>query len=155
MVEGGAVAAEVRGVHREEREMSGSTVEAVVGAYFEGINQERYADVGALFAADGELRAPGSAVRRGPAAIADYFASALRLYPEHYDDPVRVVVAGSTALVEIHYTGRLASGTVVEFDAVDVFDLDGAGAIARLSSWYDSHQVRQLLRADRQAQGAA
>jgi ketosteroid isomerase-like protein len=131
--------------------MSQTGIERAVQAYFDGVNGERYADVGALFAPDGELRAPGVDVRRGPDEISSYFAAALRNYPEHFDDPVRIVVAGPTVLVEIHYTGRLASGAKIEFDAVDVFDFDDQDRIARLSSWYDSHLVRKRLRAAREA----
>src|SRR3954471_16607889 len=131
-----------------------SAVETTIRAYFDGINGERYDDVGALFAPDGELLAPGTPARRGPQEIADYFRAALRLYPEHFDDPTRIIVAGNTVTVEIRYTGRLESGDRIEFDAVDVFDLDDEARIVRLSSWYDSHAVRQQLRAAREAQGA-
>lgn len=131
-----------------------SDVEATIHAYFEGINAERYDRVAALFAADGVLIAPGIEPRRGAAEIEEYFRSALRLYPEHHDDPTRTIVAGSTATVEIHFTGALESGARMEFDAVDVFDLDDQGRIARLSSWYDSHAVRSQLRAALEAQAA-
>ena len=47
----------------------------------------------------------------------------------------------------IHFTGELDNGAPMEFDAVDVFDLDGDGRIVKLSSWYDSHAVRKTLRA--------
>jgi ketosteroid isomerase-like protein len=120
---------------------------STVGAYFDGINAERYDDVGALFAPDGVLVAPGVPPRRGPAEVADYFRAALARYPEHHDDPTRVVDAGATVTVEIHFTGALDNGERIEFDAVDVFDLDDNGRIVRLSSWYDSHAVRQQLRA--------
>ena len=129
-----------------------SDVEATIHAYFEGINAERYDRVAALFAADGVLIAPGIEPRRGAAEIEEYFRSALRLYPEHHDDPTRTIVAGSTATVEIHFTGALESGARMEFDAVDVFDLDDQGRIARLSSWYNSHAVRSQLRAALEAQ---
>ena len=131
-----------------------SDVEATIRAYFEGINAERYDRVAALFAPDGVLIAPGTPPRRGPAEIEEYFRSALRIYPEHFDDPTRTVVAGSTATVEIHFTGALASGARMEFDAVDVFDMDAEGRIARLSSWYDSHAVRGQLRAALEAEAA-
>jgi len=131
-----------------------SDVEATIHAYFEGINAERYDSVAALFAPDGVLIAPGIEPRRGAAEIEEYFRSALRIYPEHHDDPRRTIVAGSTATVEIHFTGALESGARMEFDAVDVFDLDDQARIARLSSWYDSHAVRSQLRAALEA-GAA
>jgi ketosteroid isomerase-like protein len=121
-----------------------------VQAYFDGINSEHYEEVAALFAPDGELIAPGTDARRGREAIAAYFAAALRPYLEHLDDPTRTIFAGDTVTVEIHYTGRLASGFPLEFDAVDVIDFDADGLIRRLSSWYDSHAVRTALRVARE-----
>jgi uncharacterized protein (TIGR02246 family) len=120
--------------------------ERTLRAYFDGINAEDYAAVAALFAPDGELIAPGAGVRRGADAIEAYFASALRTYPDHRDDPTRFLHAGSSVTVEIHFTGRVAGGGALEFDAVDVFDLDDDGRITRLTSWYDSHEVREQLR---------
>ena len=86
-----------------------ATPREVVDAYFVGINGERYASVAALFAQVGGLIAPGTPILRGD-AIAGYFEAALAAYPEHYDDPVRTVIAGSTATVEIHFTGLTAGG---------------------------------------------
>ncbi|HEY1689776.1 MAG TPA: nuclear transport factor 2 family protein [Solirubrobacteraceae bacterium] len=138
--------AERRGGAGDEDE---TRIRRALEAYFSGINKERYGDVASLFAEHGELVAPGIDPRVGPAAIESYFAAALRLYPNHLDQPTRVIVAGRTATVEIHFTGALASGAPIEFDAVDVFDFDAAGEIVRLSSWYDSHAVRAMLKAAR------
>jgi predicted SnoaL-like aldol condensation-catalyzing enzyme len=124
---------------------------AAITAYFAGVNAERFDDVAALFAPAGELHAPGTPPRVGRAAIAAYFAAALRPYPEHHDDPVRTVFAGDTITVEIHFTGRHTAGAPIEFDAVDVFDFDAAGEIVKLSSWYDSYTVRGELRQIRAA----
>ena len=128
---------------------------STVQAYFDGINDERYDDVGALFAPDGVMIAPGIEPKTGPEEVATYFGSALRLYPQHYDDPTRIIEAGSTVTVEIHFTGRLENGEPMEFDAIDVFDLDDEGRISKLSSWYDSHAVRKALRAALEADGRA
>jgi ketosteroid isomerase-like protein len=117
-----------------------------IDAYFAGINEERYGDVAALFAPDGRLLAPGTAPRVGPEAIAAYFAAALAPYPVHLDTPTRRLPSGSSVTVEITFTGELASGAPLTFDAVDVFDLDDEGRITRLTSWYDSHRVRSDLR---------
>ena len=126
---------------------------ATLDAYFEGLNTERYDDVVALFAGGAELIAPGVSLRSGHEALAEYFRAALRPYPEHRDQPTRVILAESTATVEITFTGALASGERMEFDAVDVFDFDESGKIARLSSWYDSHAVRKRLREIRELSG--
>jgi hypothetical protein len=117
----------------------------VLDAYFDGINAERYEDVAALFAVDGELVAPGVEPRRGREAIASYFGMVLARYPVHHDQPTRTVIAGTTAMVEIDFTGELANGAPLTFQALDVFDLDAAGRITRLVTWYDSHLVRFRL----------
>jgi uncharacterized protein (TIGR02246 family) len=124
----------------------------LVSAYFDAINGDDFDAAAQLFAPTAELLAPGTAPRRGHAQIADYLRAALAPYPEHIDEPTRVILAGDTAVAEIRFTGVLASGGRVAFDAVDVFDFD-AGHIARLSSWYDSHAVRTALRAARDAAG--
>jgi ketosteroid isomerase-like protein len=129
-------------------------IDSTLGAYFDGMNSERYDDVAALFTDDAELQAPGSALRHGRSEVEDYYRAALRPYPEHRDEPTRVLVADRTATVEIHFTGALASGARLEFDAVDVFDFDDDGRISRLSSWYDSHDVRSRLKEARAAQAA-
>jgi ketosteroid isomerase-like protein len=119
--------------------------EAVTHAYFDAINGERYDEVARLFAADGVLWAPGTKPRAGHEAIANYFRAALTPYPEHYDEPTRLIVAGLTVTVEIHFSGKLGNGAPLEFDAVDVFDYDDDGQITKLTSWYDPHRVRRLL----------
>jgi ketosteroid isomerase-like protein len=129
-------------------------VQAVVDAYFDGINEERYDDVGRLFAPDGVLMAPGIKPLRGPEQISAYFGKALAPYPVHYDGPTRHVVAGNTVTTEIAFTGTLANGAPMAFEAVDVFDLDDEGRIVKLTTWYDSHLVRGRL-AEAQALNAA
>ena len=57
-------------------------------------------------------------------------------------------------VVEIRFSGALASGERVGFDAIDVFDMGDDGLICRLSSWYDSHAVREQLRTARLRESA-
>lgn len=123
----------------------------VLDAYFDALNGERYDAVAALFAHDGVLVAPGLPPRRGRDEIATYFARALRPYPKHVDDPTRVIHAERVATVEITFTGAMADGTQITFDAVDVFDFDAGYRVSRLSSWYDSYLVRQRLATARRA----
>jgi uncharacterized protein len=120
-------------------------VRAVLGAYFDGINSERYDDVAALFAEDGTLAAPGMRPREGREAIAAYFPKVLARYPEHFDDATRILVDGRAAAVEITFTGKLDTGEPITFEAIDIFDLDAHGKITKLSTWYDSHSLRRQL----------
>jgi len=120
---------------------------AVLDAYFDGINNERYEDVAALFAPDASLFAPGFPVQRGRAEIGAYFPRVLAPYPKHHDQPTRFTITDDTAVVHIHFEGALASGEPLTFDAVDVFDFAADGSIAELSTWYDSHAVLGRLTA--------
>jgi ketosteroid isomerase-like protein len=130
--------------------MTVEEIHAVLDAYFNGLNTEDWQGLEALMCEDAELWAPG-ADRRGAPAVAAYFRDALAPYPDHRDEPGRRFIDGSTAVVEIRFVGRMATGAPMEFDAVDVFDLRD-GQIARLTSWYDSHEVRRTLAAG-QARG--
>lgn len=123
--------------------MNDEAIHALLDAYFNGLNTEDWQGLEALMCEDAELEAP-AARRRGASAVAKYFRDALAPYPEHLDEPGRRVIAGCTAAVEIRFVGRMANGAPMEFDAVDVFDVRD-GRIARLTSWYDSHEVRRAL----------
>jgi uncharacterized protein len=120
------------------------TVRELVAAYFERLNADRLDELLDLFHDDAEVVAPGGPPRRGRAEIAAYLRRALAPYPEHRDAPGRVLVDGEAAAIEIRFSGRLANGAEVAFDAVDVMDVR-EGRIARLTSWYDSHAVRRAL----------
>jgi ketosteroid isomerase-like protein len=116
----------------------------IIQAYFDRMNSEDWEGLGELFAEDAVLEAPGFPRQRGRKTVSGYFRAALGIYPKHYDDPVRIVVAGDTVTVNIHYEGTLANGYQLSFDAVDVFELRD-GKIVEETSWYDSHMVRQAL----------
>jgi ketosteroid isomerase-like protein len=119
-------------------------VRELVAAYFDRMNAEDWEGLGQLFHEEAELEAPGFGRKRGREQVQAYFRSALSIYPVHYDDPVRVVISGDTATVNIHYEGDLANGHHLSFDAVDVFDMRD-GLIGELTSWYDSFEVRRAL----------
>jgi len=120
-------------------------IRQTIDAYFECINNEHWDRLAELFSVDAELRAVGARPRAGRDDIGTYFREALGPYPEHRDEPTRIIPAGQTVTVEIHFEGRLDNGRPLSFDAVDVFDFLG-DRIQRLTSWYDSAQVRRDLR---------
>ena len=116
----------------------------LIARYFERINAEDYEGVAALFAPDAVVVPAGGRPRRGRAEIAAYYAKILAPFPEHHDEPVRVVVGGDDVTVEIAYRGVLANGRELAFDALNVYRLSG-GLIARLTQWYDTDRVRRML----------
>lgn len=112
--------------------------------YFTSANTEDWAMMAELWTDDCVLSAVGFRPIVGKPAVLQYFPRVLAGYAEHVDTPTRVITSGDVHVVEIHFLGRLHSGVAVEFEAVDVFDLVD-GRIAKLSTWYDSKRVAQLV----------
>jgi ketosteroid isomerase-like protein len=118
----------------------------VVSAYFAAINAEDWDALGALWEPGAELVATGARPRRGVQEVVAYFPRVLAAYPVHVDTPGRRIAEGSAVVVEVAFTGRMADGREIAFDAVDVFDLSPDGArIRRLSTWYDTAAVRRQM----------
>ena len=116
----------------------------VIEAYLECLNTEDWERFAGLWHPEATLRAVGTRPRTSLEDILAYFRAALAHWEEHRDSATRVLPCGDAVTVELHFRGKLASGTVVEFDAVDVFDLAG-GTIRALSTWYDIADVRSRL----------
>lgn len=117
-----------------------------IDAYFAAVNDERFADVAALFTPEATITAPGAGTVEQP-GIATYLARALSGYPTHHDEATRVLHAERAATVEIAFTGALADGQEIAFHALDVFDFDDDGRITKLTTWFDSYMLFKQLRA--------
>ena len=123
-------------------------VPEAVRAYFEAINHDRFDELREIFAADIELAMAGAAPRRGVDAAIAYYPRALADLPVHEDAPRQVLTSadGRRCAVEIAFTGTTTDGRPLVFDAVDLFELDGRGRVARLRSFYDTSAVAAQLR---------
>jgi hypothetical protein len=119
--------------------------EATLEAYFAAVNEDRFEDVAALFTPTATITAPGAGTVKQP-DIAAYLTKALSGYPAHHDEPTRTLLAENAATVEITFTGELADGTKIAFDALDVFDFDDEARITKLTTWFDSHKLFKQLR---------
>src|ERR1700751_1510425 len=113
----------------------------LVQRYFDCLNSDDFEGLRDVFAADAELRAVGARPRDGIDEIVAYFPRIFGFWAEHRDDPVRVLVCGDTITAEVRFVGTTPAGKRVEFDAVDVIDLED-GRIKRLSNWYDVAYAR-------------
>ncbi len=116
----------------------------VVTAYFAAINSEDWDALAELWHDDAVWRATGARPRRGKKDVLIYYPRALALYPDHDDEPTRIIDAGDTIVVEITFTGRTPGGKPVTFEAVDVFDFE-EGLIKGFSSWFDMDELRAQL----------
>jgi ketosteroid isomerase-like protein len=135
--------------------MPGSTVPAVaaqesvavpsmVTGYFDALNREDWALMRELWDVNAELRAVGARPRRGRDEVMSYLEPIFGPWATHLDQPTRFIVAPSTVVVEVRFTGVTHAGRELPFDAVDVFDTDDH-AILRLTTWYDLAWLRKQL----------
>ncbi len=86
----------------------------------------------------------GTKPRRGGDDAMALYRRLFAPWATHRDDPTRVLVDGNAATVEVHFTGTTTTRRTIEFDAVDVIDVEG-GLIRRLTNWYDLSWVRREL----------
>lgn len=114
--------------------------------YFRCVNAEDWAGLAALWHPDAEASFVGARPLSGRDDIVAFYQRLFLLWTTHVDEPTRVLLSGTTATVEVHFTGDTADGRRIEFDAVDVIDLDG-GLFRRLTNWYDILAVRRMLAA--------
>lgn len=123
---------------------------AAVEGYFTAINSDSFADLAAVFAPDVEIHTVGAEPVVGRDAALAHFPRVLAAYGEHDDRVTRWISgvddAGEDAIVcDIAFTGRLADGREVRFDALDVFDVRD-GLITRVTTWYDTRLVARQVR---------
>jgi ketosteroid isomerase-like protein len=120
------------------------TVPEAVTAYFESLNDEDWDRLATIWAADVSVLAVGARPRHGADEAMSLFKKLFKHWPKHLDIPGRTLIDGNTVTVEVHFVGTTEDGLVVEFDAVDVIDLEGQ-KIKRLSNWYDTARVRAMI----------
>jgi ketosteroid isomerase-like protein len=120
------------------------TAEEVVRSYFACLDAEDWGTLRTLWNDDAEMRAVGARPRSGADAVVEYFSRVFAPWREHTDKPTRFITQGDTIVVEVTFTGTAQDGRVVNFDAVDVFDMVG-GRIQRLTNWYDIAYARRVL----------
>jgi ketosteroid isomerase-like protein len=121
-----------------------ATLRTAATAYFEMLNAENWDGMRSLWHRNGELSAVGARPRTGVAAVMTYFRKIFDPWPEHRDEPTRLLICEREGAVvaELRFTGRTHDGPSVTFDAVDVFDIEG-GQIRRMTSWYDIAAARR------------
>lgn len=119
-------------------------VPPVVGAYFDAINAEDWDSFRSLWTADAVVLAAGARPRHGVDDLMTLYTKMFDHWPSHLDVPGRTLVDGNTVTVEVHFRGTTDDGRELEFDAVDVIDVEG-GRIRKLTNWYDTARVRAMI----------
>lgn len=119
-------------------------VPEAIGAYFRTINDEDWDGFRTLWAEDATVLAVGARPRHGVDDVMNLYTKMFDHWPQHLDVPGRTLIDGSTVTVEVHFVGTSDNGREVEFDAVDVIDLEGR-KIKKLTTWYDTSRVLAMI----------
>jgi ketosteroid isomerase-like protein len=127
---------------RVEAETRGAVLE-----YFRAANAKEWEALSEVFAADPELTGISGEPRHGRDNVVGAYARFLSPWVVHHDEVTRLVVAGRSAAVEVHFTGTTRNGSRLELDVLDLVDVDD-GRIERLSFWIDLARLRRFLRDD-------
>lgn len=119
-------------------------VPAAVSEYFRCINEEDWDSFPSLWTDDAVVLAVGARPRYGVDDLMTLYRKMFDHLPAHVDIPGRIFVNSNTVTVEVHFVGTTDGGRELEFDAVDVIDLEGS-RIKRLTNWYDTAKVRSMI----------
>ncbi|TYL54971.1 AMP-binding protein [Nocardioides sp. BGMRC 2183] len=123
-----------------------TAIRELVERYFAAVNARDWPAFAATLHPEITIRQGDLFEAHGVEAVTKLYRAIVRQYAEgrHEDRPTRILVDGSSATVEITFTGHLVDGTEVTFPAMDVIDIE-AGAIRRVSTWYDTDVVVPLI----------
>jgi ketosteroid isomerase-like protein len=116
----------------------------VIDAYFTAANADDWDGLRQVMHDDAEVFLMGAKPRKGVDDVMALYQRLFTPWAEHNDTPTRTLVDGNAATVEVHFTGTTATGERLEFDAVDVIDIE-EGRIRRLTNWYDLVWVRDQM----------
>ena len=117
---------------------------AVVKDYFVALNDEDWDLMASVLHPELDLIPSGSRPGIGADKAIAMFQKIFERFPLHNDNPTRFICDDNTVVVEITFNGATADGTEVSFDAVDIFDVEGA-YICRLSQWFDTAALAAAL----------
>jgi ketosteroid isomerase-like protein len=120
------------------------SVPVAVSRYFDGLNSEDWDGFRSIWAADASVFAVGARPRHGVDEVLKLYKKLFAHWSRHLDVPGRTFIDDDTVTVEVHFVGTTDEGRDVEFDAIDVIDLEG-DRIKRISTWYDTARVSALI----------
>ncbi len=117
-----------------------------VAAYFRHVNAEDWEQFREIWVDDAELTSVGGGrPRRGVDDVMAYYPGALAGWAEHADIPESCTTEDDGSItVRLRFEGVHRSGTRVEFDAVDVFRVEG-DRLKSVDIRYDVDEVRAKL----------
>lgn len=114
------------------------TVEKNLGHYYEALNNRDYKAWSELFAANPTIHEPvGTAFIEGEENLREAWQVLTGPFDQLEVSPDDTFYGGSGAAVHWSAKGHAATGGTVEYEGITVLELDEAGKIVLLMSWWD------------------
>jgi steroid Delta-isomerase len=115
--------------------------------YFAGLSSLDPIAISAVFEEDGEIDDPvGSGIRRGRAAVADYFSKGLCSAAKSVDIEILYLYAtGGSVAAHWRMDAVSPTGARAHAEGIDVLELSGEGLIRRAEGYWDQLAFRKAL----------
>lgn len=115
-----------------------------VQAYFKALHNNDLETITALFAPDGMVSSPFLGELRAAEFFPKVFGASSATTITVFD--ILVSADGQPrAAGYFNYDWTLTNGTIIQFDAADVFDFAADGKIAKMTILYDTYPIRDTV----------
>lgn len=121
------------------------TIHSVIETYFKSVNEHDWVRLEEIFDPNVVVQHGMEISAHGSEKAIKLLTAVVRQFEQHEDIPVRTIVDGKAAAVEIEFEGIL-NGQEIRFEAVDFFDIN-EGRITKVASWYDTAFVLPKIQA--------
>jgi ketosteroid isomerase-like protein len=123
-----------------QQQADATAIRAMVYAYYQAVNDGRWADVAATFHEDAVLLVPSQLPKVGRKTILKFYESHGRRFPEHHDDVPLLMIDGNRVMTLVDFHGVDRNGNVVHFWTSGTFTIDG-GRIRQYRVIFDTAQL--------------
>jgi len=128
------------GAAAARQQADATATRAMVYAYYQAVNDGRWADVADFFHDDAVLLVPSQLPKVGRETILRFYESHGRRFPEHHDDVPLLMLDGNRVMTLVDFNGVDRNGNVVRFWTAGIFTLEG-GRIRQYRVIFDTAQL--------------
>jgi|SRR5690625_4495595 len=126
------------------------STQRLIDQYFEAVNEHNWEQLATIFHPDVIIQHGMNMSTQGREKAVRLLTAVVNQFSEHKDIPIRTLIDGDVAAIEIRFEGRIRDGAKIEFEAVDFIDTDGMH-ITKVVSWYDTAVVLPLIKSTQKA----
>jgi steroid Delta-isomerase len=119
----------------------------VLCAYFDALTKLDPDEIAQLFAEHGEIEDPvGTPVRRGRAAVAEYWRSGLCAVADRIEIEILTALpAGRSIAAHWRMTAHARNGRSADAEGIDVLHVNEQGQISRAEGYWDQQAFRRAF----------